>query len=553
MSQPAWIGHTLSGRYQIESLLGQGGMSAVYRATDPNLKRTVAIKLIHPHLSTDTHFVQRFEEEAAAVASLRHPNIVQVYDFNVDQGVYYMVLEFIPGETLYDRLQRLSAQGRTLPLDQALQFALNICDALDYAHQRNIIHRDIKPANIMLNVSGQAILMDFGIVKLLGGTSHTATGAVLGTARYISPELIRSEPADQRSDIYSLGITLYEMLSGRAPFQSDSAMTLMMMHLNDPVPDPRTLRADLPAALVNLLLKALEKDRQFRYQTVAALAADLKRELAVIAGEAAGVPLPQAQAHPAPATVIAFPAADKHPGREALPPQPVSPPTNQPTFYASPRTSLTLPPESAPPSRQYTSSPAAGPARKINPALWLLGLGGGCLLFVFVLAAAGVLYTVRERAAALPATVLTATLVSAPGVVVQTPTPAAPPTALAATVAPPPSATPTPTVEPTATLPALYVRINGITLSGSQYVVEYETFGYTEKLPGMHVHFFFNSVPPKQAGMPGSGPWYVYGGPRPFKGYGVTQRPAGATQMCALVANSNHTVIAGSGNCVDLP
>jgi hypothetical protein len=174
-------------------------------------------------------------------------------------------------------------------------------------------------------------------------------------------------------------------------------------------------------------------------------------------------------------------------------------------------------------------------------------------LFVFVLAAAGVLYTVRERAAALPATVLTATLVSAPGVVVQTPTPAAPPTALAATVAPPPSATPTPTVEPTATLPALYVRINGITLSGSQYVVEYETFGYTEKLPGMHVHFFFNSVPPKQAGMPGSGPWYVYGGPRPFKGYGVTQRPAGATQMCALVANSNHTVIAGSGNCVDLP
>lgn len=239
MEQPTWIGRTLSNRYRIDAMLGQGGMSAVYKATDPNLKRVVAIKLIHSHLSTDPSFVMRFESEAAAVASLRHPNIVQVFDFNNDTGVYYMVLEFIPGETLQDRMKRLAENKRQLSVEDALKFTMNIADAVGYAHQRGMVHRDIKPANIMLDVQGQAILMDFGIVKILGGDSHTSTGAVVGTARYMSPEIIRGEVADHRSDIYSLGVTLYEMLSGRPPFVADSAMTLMMMHLNDPVPDVR--------------------------------------------------------------------------------------------------------------------------------------------------------------------------------------------------------------------------------------------------------------------------------------------------------------------------
>src|SRR5688572_11699175 len=205
MNQPTWIGRTLSGRYKIEALLGQGGMSAVYKAMDPNLKRVVAIKLIHPHLSTDPSFVMRFESEASAVASLRHANIVQVYDFNNDSGVYYMILEFIPGETLQDRMSRLSESGRTLSIQDALKFTINICDAVGYAHQRGMVHRDIKPANIMLDVQGQAILMDFGIVKILGGDSHTSTGAVVGTARYMSPEIIRGAVADHRSDTSSLG------------------------------------------------------------------------------------------------------------------------------------------------------------------------------------------------------------------------------------------------------------------------------------------------------------------------------------------------------------
>jgi len=152
MDQPTWIGRTLSGRYKIEAMLGQGGMSAVYKASDPNLKRVVAIKLIHPHLSADPTFVARFESEAAAVASLRHQNIVQVYDFNNDNGVYYMVLEFIPGETLQDRMKRLVENQRKLSLEDSLNFTLNISDAVGYAHQRGMVHRDIKPANIMLDV-----------------------------------------------------------------------------------------------------------------------------------------------------------------------------------------------------------------------------------------------------------------------------------------------------------------------------------------------------------------------------------------------------------------
>jgi len=215
MPKSNWIGKKLSNRYLIEEMLGQGGMSAVYKASDPNLKRVVAIKMIHTHLSDDPNFVSRFEEEAASVAQLRHPGIIQVFDFNKDDDVYYMVLEFVPGETFQDLLKRLNKEGRQLPGNKAAEYMAGICDAVDYAHQRGMIHRDIKPANLMLNTQGQAILMDFGIAKIVGGQSHTATGAVVGTAMYMSPEQIRGESPDRRSDIYALGVTLFEMAGGR--------------------------------------------------------------------------------------------------------------------------------------------------------------------------------------------------------------------------------------------------------------------------------------------------------------------------------------------------
>lgn len=276
MSQPTWIGQTLGGRYEIIELLGQGGMSAVYKANDPNLRRVVAVKLIHSHLSDNPEFIRRFEEEAAAVASLRHPNIIQVYDFNHDGPTFYIVFEFIPGQSLQVHLKRLNEANRLLTYEETAAITTNVADALSYAHNRGLVHRDIKPANVMLNVHGQAILMDFGVVKIVGGNTHTATGAVLGTATYMSPEQIQSEKVDARSDIYSLGVMLFEMVSARPPFQADSTLTMMMMHINDPVPDLWTIRPDVPGDLAEIIYKCLAKDPGERFQKASELVSDLR-------------------------------------------------------------------------------------------------------------------------------------------------------------------------------------------------------------------------------------------------------------------------------------
>jgi len=518
--QPSWIGRTMSGRYKIEAMLGQGGMSAVYKAMDPNLKRVVAIKLIHSHLSTDPSFVQRFESEASSVASLRHPNIVQVYDFNTDNGVYYMVLEFIPGETLQDRMRRLSETGRQFSVEEVIKYTANISDAMGYAHQRGMVHRDIKPANIMLDVQGQAILMDFGIVKILGGEGHTSTGAVVGTARYMSPEIIRGEVADHRSDIYSLGVTMYEMLSGRPPFVADSAMTLMMMHLNDPVPNVRGFRQDIPADLVKILERCLAKDRNDRYQSAAELSADLRRVL-TYNGQQTSIrapEVPQFQTIASKLEPVSAPA--KTTGSQPLP------------FAANTSTG------SAPLSQPVSS----------RRSLWLLGAG-----FAVIACIAGAFIVGRLVLSGLNSTppVPTQNVPLATGTSAPTEEPVA---IVLASETLAPTEMPTETATATATLPPLYVRINSITVNDTgNYVVEYETFGYNEILPGMHVHFFFNTVSVEQAGSPGSGPWYLYGGPRPFTKYREIDRPSDATEMCALVANSNHSIIPESGNCMNLP
>ena len=282
MEQGIWVGRSLNGRYKIDSLLGQGGMSAVYKATDPNLRRVVAVKLIHSHFSTDNDFIRRFQTEAAAIAAFRHPNIVQVYDFDNDGENYYMVLEFIPGETLQEHLDDLKKSGARMPLNQSVRTILDVCDALEYAHEQGIIHRDVKPANIMLDEQGRAILMDFGLVKILNATSHTATGAIMGTARYMPPEIIRNEMPDERSDIYSLGITFYQMLSGELPFDANSVISLMMMHLNDPAPDLSVSNPDISPKLNRIVNKSLEKDRDKRYLSANDMAVDLRRFLSAL-------------------------------------------------------------------------------------------------------------------------------------------------------------------------------------------------------------------------------------------------------------------------------
>lgn len=541
--ESTWIGRSLNNRYTINALLGKGGMSSVYKALDPNLKRTVAIKLIHPHLSTEEDFIHRFKKEAAAVAAFRHPNIIQVFDFNVDNDVYYMVLEFIPGETLQDRLKELKKSNHKMPIQQAVGIMLNMCDALGYAHKGGMIHRDIKPANIMLNVYGQAILMDFGIVKILDDTSHTATDAVVGTARYMSPEVIRAETPDERSDIYSLGVTFFETLSGEPPFNANSAMSLLMKHLNDPVPDLRKMRDDTPPELVRIIKKMLEKDRDNRYRNTDELAADLKRLSSTL--ETASAPRPDSTPEldstiAEDRTVLDQPAGKETPGVltqleaevEAPPPR-----EEKPTLQVS-----AIREDTATGTGISKTGVIKTPPKKSSLPLLVFG-GAGAFIVIAIAVLVGGWYVFSNFMAAPEETIT-------PSV----PTSTSPPTAAVAVEQPSATATWEPTLEPTATLPPLYVRINNIWVNDSNYyVVEYETFGYTEQLPGQHIHFFFNTVSPDQAGYPGSGPWELYGGPRPFAKYPVSSKPQNATQICALVANSNHTIIPETGNCFYLP
>jgi len=574
MNDPStWSGRTLDGRYQIEERLGTGGMATVYKATDPNLKRVVAIKIIHPHLAMDPQFVRRFEEEATAVAQLRHPNIVQVYDFKGEGTTYYIVFEFVPGETLQDRLRRLNEAGRRFSPDEILKIALSISDALAYAHSRGLIHRDVKPANIMLNVYGDAILTDFGIAKIAGGTTFTATGATVGTAQYMSPEQIKGETLDGRTDIYSLGVTLFEMVSGKRPFESDSAMTLMMMHVNDPVPNLKQLRPDVPAGLTAVIEKALAKDRDQRFYSAAEMHNALK-----LVEESPAAPIAATVIEDPTlvegATVIEPTTAPEATVVEPPPPPPPRPIREKPAGYQPVTTGLGSRPAAPPP-------PAPGKSRLplyagIGVIALLLIIAavvfGGSLLAggggdetptaVAQATATGIAPTQTSGAVVVtvPPTATTATATSAPtatATLIPTDTPPPTPTTEPPTeTAVPPTATTEPptAVPPTATTAALSVRITGITLdANNHYVVAYETTGYTETLPGMHVHFFFNTVSQENAGVPGSGPWILYGGPRPFTQYTTGDRPAAATQMCALVANPDHSIQLNSGNCVNLP
>lgn len=358
MSQPSWIGRSLGGRYKIEELLGEGGMSSVYKATDPNLRRTVAVKLIHPHLSKDPEFVSRFEEEAAAVARLKHPNVIQVFDFDHDADTYYMVLEYVPGETLQERLKDLAGTGNRLTAKETIEIASRISGALHYAHERGMIHRDVKPANIILDDRGQPILMDFGIAKIIGGKVHTVTGSIVGTALYMSPEQASGKASDVRADIYSLGVVLFEMIGGRPPFEGDSAMTILMKHVNDSVPDINELNPDTPPALKAVIEKALEKDPAARFQSAA--------EMSTALGEA------QAKPEVVPAAILAATILEGEPA------QPARTVVEEP-LQVEERPGATLLDEPTP----------AAAAKKRSPLIVVGGVIGGILL----LAVAGIALT----------------------------------------------------------------------------------------------------------------------------------------------------------------
>jgi hypothetical protein len=270
-------------------------MAEVYKAYQPSLDRYVAIKIMHAFLAREPDFLGRFEREAKSVAALQHPNIIQLHDFDVHNGMPYMVMEFIEGGTLKTQVEKLRSTHQRLALPEAVRVVREVGRALAYAHQRGMIHRDVKPANVLLGTGGRVILSDFGIAKILTGPSFTMTGATVGTPAYMSPEQSLGHPGDHRSDLYSLGVVLYQLALGDLPYDADTPMALMLKHVNEPVPVPRTLRADLPEGLERIIVKALAKNPEDRFQSAEEMLAQLDNLETVVRL----TPLPPTPAKPA--------------------------------------------------------------------------------------------------------------------------------------------------------------------------------------------------------------------------------------------------------------
>jgi serine/threonine protein kinase/beta-lactam-binding protein with PASTA domain len=265
-------GQRLGGRYQLEARIGGGGMAIVYKARDLILNRQVAVKVLRSQFGTDEDFVNRFRREAQAVASLSHPNVVGVYDVGEDGDTHYMVMEYVEGSTLKEVINERGA----LPVEEAVRIAVQICDALDHAHQNKIIHRDIKPHNILIGKNGRVKVTDFGIARAVTSTTITHTNSVLGSVHYFSPEQARGGITAEKSDIYSLGIVLYEMVTGQLPFSGDSPISVALKHLQEPLPEPRQVKPDIPQSVENVILKALVKDPLLRYASAKEMLLDLE-------------------------------------------------------------------------------------------------------------------------------------------------------------------------------------------------------------------------------------------------------------------------------------
>ena len=279
---PEWIGKTV-GRVRIDKYLARGGMAEVYLGSHLTLERPVAIKFLHSYIEQDADLLSRFHREARVVAGLRHPNIVQIFDFDSTDGHPYIVMEYLKGPTLANYLRRMHERHERIPPHQVARLLKGLTAALDYAHEQGVIHRDIKPGNILLNSRAdeisfdkpltndvEAILTDFGLVRIVDATSQTASGMVSGTPMYMSPEQARGDKTDHRTDIYSLGVVLYEMLAGRVPFEADSTMTILHMQINSPPPPI----PGVPGAVQAVMNRALTKSPEERYQTSREMAVD---------------------------------------------------------------------------------------------------------------------------------------------------------------------------------------------------------------------------------------------------------------------------------------
>src|SRR5919197_882722 len=290
------VGEIVAERYELEELVGTGGMSSVFKARDRLLERRVALKVLHQHYTDDEEYVERFRREARVVAQLSHPNIVTVIDRGEDEGRQFIVFELVEGKTLKELLEE---EGR-LPVPQALEIALQVARGLAFAHEHGLVHRDVKPQNVLLNGDGQAKVTDFGIARTLDVDGVTQTGTVLGTSNYIAPEQASGNRVDAQTDVYSLGVVLYELLAGDVPFPGDHFVSVAMKHVNEPPPNLLDVRKDVPLRVAAAVDRALEKDPAARFPTMDAFGAELEACLAEIErGEAgaATMVIPTRQRH----------------------------------------------------------------------------------------------------------------------------------------------------------------------------------------------------------------------------------------------------------------
>lgn len=266
------IGHELGGRYEVIERIGGGGMALVYKAHDILLGRNVAIKVLRQQFVHDEEFIRRFRREAQSAASLSHSNVVSIYDVGQEDDIHYIVMEYVEGHNLDEIIK----ERAPLQVDEAVRIASQICDALDHAHQNQIIHRDIKPHNIMIGRNGRVKVTDFGIARAVTSTTITQTGSVVGSVHYFSPEHAKGVVTGEKSDLYSLGIVLYQMLTARLPFLGESPISVALKHLQEEFEEPREVNPLIPQSVENIILKSMRKNPQERYQSAKEMLQDLE-------------------------------------------------------------------------------------------------------------------------------------------------------------------------------------------------------------------------------------------------------------------------------------